>query len=97
MTACWRLNRPGPLDVVTNEIQLRENLQMHGGTLSERSSSVMSTVVGLFVNIVLAVVLVPILILVALDQLTRFGRTQPWADRQLARIMARVRGRKGRD
>jgi hypothetical protein len=57
----------------------------------------MITVMGLVVNVVLAVVLAPILILVALDQLTRFERTQAWADRQLAGIKARVRGRKGRD
>jgi hypothetical protein len=50
---------------------------------------------GLVVNIALAVILAPLLILVVLDQLTRFERTQPWADRQLARVMARVRGRKG--
>jgi hypothetical protein len=52
---------------------------------------------GLVVNLGLAVVLAPVLVLVALDQLTRFERTRPWADRQLARIIARVRAIRGRD
>jgi hypothetical protein len=37
-------------------------------------------------NIVLAIILIPVLVLIVLDQLARFERTRPWADYQLDRI-----------
>lgn len=41
-------------------------------------------------NIVLAVILMPVLVLIVLIQLTAFRRTRPWADRQLGRVKHQV-------